>query len=64
MCVNPLQLVVFLFLFLIYHTVLYRVQELLFSCSVVSDSLLTHGLQHARRPILNHLTELAQFHVH
>ena len=64
MCVNPLQLVVCCFFFLIYHRVLYIVQELLFSCSVVSDYLLPHRLQHARRPILYHLTELAQFHVH
>ena len=35
-----------------------------FSCSVVSDSLWPHGLQHARLPVLHHLPELAQTHVH
>ena len=37
---------------------------LLFSCSVVSDSLRPHGLQHARLPVLHHLPELAQTDVH
>ena len=37
---------------------------LLFSCSVVSDSLQPHGLQHARLPSPHHLLELAQTHVH
>ena len=37
---------------------------LLFSCSVVSDSLWDHGLQHARLPVLHHLLELAQTHLH
>ena len=35
-----------------------------FSHSVVSDSLRPHGLQHARLPVLHHLSELAQTHVH
>ena len=37
---------------------------LVFSCSVMSDSLQPHGLQHTRLPILHHLPELAQTHVH
>ena len=36
----------------------------LFSCSVISDSLPPHGLQHARFPVLYHLLELAQIHAH
>ena len=35
-----------------------------FSCSVVSDSLQPHGLQHARLPVHHQLSELAQTHVH
>ena len=35
-----------------------------FSRSVVSDSLRPHGLQHAWLPVLHHLSELAQTHVH
>ena len=35
-----------------------------FSCSVVSDTLLPHGLQHARLPILHYLLEFTQAHVH
>ena len=35
-----------------------------FSRSVVSDSLQPHGLQHVGFPILLHLLELAQTHVH
>ena len=34
-----------------------------FSCSVMSDSLRPHGLQHARLPY-HQLTELAETHVH
>ena len=37
---------------------------LLFNCSVVSDSLWPHGLQHPGFPVLHHLLELAQTHVH
>ena len=37
---------------------------LLFSCSVMSDSLQPHGLQHTRLPVLHHLLELAQTHDH
>ena len=37
---------------------------LLFSHSVMSDSLQPHGLQHTRLPVLHHLPELAQTHVH
>ena len=35
-----------------------------FSCSVVSDSLQPHGLQHARLPCLSPLPELTQNHVY
>ena len=38
--------------------------ELLFSCSVVYDSLSPHGLQNADFPSLHHFPELAQTHVH
>ena len=31
---------------------------------VMSDSLQPHGLQHARLPVLHHLLEFAQTHVH
>ena len=37
---------------------------LLFCRSVVPDSLRPHGLQHAGFPVLHHLLELAQTHVH
>ena len=37
---------------------------MLFSRSVMSDSLRPHGLQHARLPVLHHLPELAQTHIH
>ena len=37
---------------------------ILFSCSTVSSSLQSHGLQHARHPYPLHLPELAQSHVH
>ena len=35
-----------------------------FSCSVLSDSLGPHGLQHASFPVLHQLPELIQTHVH
>ena len=35
-----------------------------FSCSVVSDSLRPHGLQHTRLPVHHQLPKLAQTHVH
>ena len=35
-----------------------------FSCSVVSDSLRPHGLQHTGFPVHHQLLELAQTHVH
>ena len=35
-----------------------------FSCSVVSDSLQPHGLQHPGFPVHHQLLELAQTHVH
>ena len=34
-----------------------------FSCSVMSDSLRPHGLQHPGFPVLHHLPEFAQTHV-
>ena len=37
---------------------------LLFSRSVVSDSLPCHGLQHTKLPVLHYLPELPQIHVH
>ena len=37
---------------------------MLFSCSVMSDSLWTHGLQLPDFPILYYLPELARSHVH
>ena len=37
---------------------------LLFSCSVGSDSLRSHELQHTRLPYPHHLSEFAQTHVH
>ena len=37
---------------------------LLFSRSLMSDSLWPHGLQHARLPVLHYLLEFAQTHVH
>ena len=40
------------------------VSWLLFSHSVVSNSLQPHGLQHARLPVLHHLLEFAQTHIH
>ena len=40
------------------------IEALLFSCSVVSDSLWPHGLQHASLPYPLPFLELAQIHVH
>ena len=37
---------------------------LLFSCSVMSDSLWPHGLQHTRLPVHHQLPEPTQTHVH
>ena len=37
---------------------------LLFSRSVMSDSLWPHGLQHAQLPVLHHLSKPAQTHIH
>ena len=37
---------------------------MLSSRSVMSNSLWPHGLQHARLPVLHHLSEFAQIHVH
>ena len=44
------------------HWVIYML--LLLSCSVVSDSLGPHGLQHTGFPVLHHLLELSPIHVH
>ena len=41
-----------------------RFSSVQFSCSVMSDSLQPHGLQHARLPCPSQLPELAQTHVH
>ena len=38
--------------------------RLLFSCSVMSDSFLPHGLQGTSPPVLHYLLEFAQTHVH
>jgi len=38
--------------------------SLQFSCSVISDALRSHGLQHTRLPCPLQLPELAQTHVH
>ena len=46
-----------------YHFTLVRMLLLLFSCSVLSDSLPCHGLQPGFS-VLHHLLELAQTHVH
>ena len=35
-----------------------------FSCSVMSNSLQPHGLQHARPPVHHQLPEFTQIHVH
>ena len=43
--------------------ILHSLTELLFSRSVVSDSLRPPGLQHTRFPVLHHLPEFAQTHV-
>ena len=48
-----------------YHTEKWRcTHSVQFSCSVVSDSLRPHGVQHARVPVHHQLLELAQTHVH
>ena len=39
-------------------------QSVQFSRSVMSDFLQPHGLHHTRIPVLHHLPELAQTHVH
>ena len=44
--------------------VVHTFTKLLFSHSVTSDSLWPHGLQHTSFPVLHHLLELAQTHVH
>ena len=41
-----------------------QVQLVQFSCSVVSDSLWPHGLQHTGLPVHHQLPELTQTHVH
>ena len=37
---------------------------LLFSCSVISDTLQLHGLQHTKLPCPSHLQDFAQTHDH
>ena len=39
-------------------------EDLLFSCSVMSDSLQPHELQHSGFPVLHYLLEFAQTRVH
>ena len=41
----------------------FNVSSVYFGCSVVSDSLQPHGLQHAR-PVHHQLPESTQTHVH
>ena len=41
-----------------------KIQSVQFSCSVESDSLWPHGLQHGGLPVHHQLPELAQTHVH
>ena len=41
-----------------------NIHSVQFSCSVVSDSLRPHGLQHTRPPVHHELPELTQTHVH
>ena len=43
---------------------LYLSQSVQFSCSVVSNSLRHHGLQHAGLPVHHQLPEFTQTHVH
>ena len=47
-----------------FHIPLWWLLLLLFSRSVMSNSLRPHGLQHARLPVHHQLPELAQTHVH
>ena len=42
---------------------IFKLLLLLFSRSVMSDSLQPHGLQHSRLPVHHQLPELAQIHV-
>ena len=49
---------------IIYFLIILIYSWLLFSCSLRSNSLWPHGLQHARLPVLHHLLEFAQTHVH
>ena len=46
-----------------YHNIVNQL-SVQFSCSVVSNTLQPHGLQHARLPFHHQLSELAQTHVH
>ena len=50
--------------FFCFAACLYKYLFLLLISSVMSDSLLPHGLQHTRPPVLHCLLELAQTHVH
>ena len=45
-------------------TIIYLHCSVWFSCSVISDSLWPHGLQHARLPCPSPTLELTQTHVH
>ena len=48
----------------LFYDFIWKVTLLLFSCSVLSDSLWPHGQEHAKLSCLHHLLELAQTHVH
>ena len=58
---EPLHLCILLCLCLSFSITFSSVQ---FSCSVVSDSLWPHGLQHLRVPVNHELLEFTQTHVH
>ena len=49
---------------LLFKGQLYLASSVQFSCSVMSDSLQPHGLQHVRLPCSHQLLEFTQTHVH
>ena len=63
-CCRKSQFMLKLFLWLTFYGFCYIVGVLLFSCSVMSDSLWPCGLQHPGFPILHYLWEFAQTRVH
>ena len=48
----------------LWFSISFSIWPLLFSCSVVSNSLRPHALQHDRFPVHHQLLELAQTYVH